>query len=441
MSIHLDKLKPIFLLLVMTVITLCIVFVVNQFKDTSKYVKPVEGAKEVKIVENSVALVSSSDTTVAQRVEEANVEGIVLAGSIGSCKEALKIQSYSVCERSASDSIDVAQGTRSGDMISKDASIILLEAPIPLELLAGSGVKDSNRKLTSTTPVYKPAGEQIDEKLANNILIPGKQIIEYKSWIANRPFSTIFSTIFGNAGKTSQGGEIVVDKTIRNNCEECRNPSNVNPDKSNKISEFMNDSLYRTPGEKGTVKASDAIESCGQNDRFIDWSNNERKMCHMAPPAATIALIKTGITDGIWNKCRGLGVDANGNPIPPGDECMFVEDIIIKIGSVFGSDRECPDGVCVNKFMNTRNKIALSPTSASNYSDKVYAVVNCKVAVAGKPFTVKCAWDISHLFKERKFAEYDDLPDIEKTPSVDSYKNFLEEEASRRSSEPMIEIF
>lgn len=440
MSIHLDKLKPIFLLLAMTITSLGIVFFVNQFKDTSKYVKPVESAQELRIVENSTALVNNSDTTVAQRVSDDN-QGIVLAGSTGSCREALKIQSYSVCERSTSDSIDGAQGTRSGEMISREASIVLLEAPMPLELFAGSDVKDSNRKITSTTPVYKPAGEQIDEKIANNILPPGTQISDHKAWIANRPFSTIFSTIFGRAGKTSEEGEIVVDKTIKNNCEECKNPSNVNPDKSNKISEFMNDSLYRAPGEKYTIKASDSIESCGQSDKFMDWSNDERKMCHMAPIASTIALIKTGITDGIWNKCRGLGTDTNGNPIPPGDECIFVEDIIVKIGSVFGSDKECADGVCTNKFMKTRNKIALSPTGSSGYSDKVYAVVNCKVAVAGKPVTVKCAWDISHLFKERKFAEYDDLPNIETTPSTTVYEKFLSEEAGRRKDEPMIEIF
>jgi hypothetical protein len=347
-----------------------------------------------------------------------------------------------VCERESSASIDGSDGIRSGDMVSKYANIVLQEVSIPLELFAGSDVKDSNRKITSKTPIYKPAGEQIDEKLANNLLIPGTQIKAYKPWVAMSPFSTVYSTIFGNGGKTSEEGEIVVDKTIKNNCEECNNPSNVNPDKTNKIAEFMNDSIYRVPGEKGKVQASDAIESCGNNSTFVDGANNDRKMCKMAPLATTIALIKTGITDGIWNKCQGLATDQNGNPIPPGDDCIFIEDIVIKIGSVFGSDLECPDGVCTNKYMNTRNKTALTPADSTGYSDKVYYTTDCLVTVAGRSgVKVKCAWDVSHLFKERKVSEFDDLPEIESTPDKSAYEQFLKDEAGRRSSEPTVEIF
>ncbi len=438
----LNKLKPILFLFVMTSVSLMTVFVVNQLRN-----KPIQTqikAQEESIIDNSSATQQINDTAQPQKIDESN-QGVVLqaaTGSPNSCKNALKIQSYSACERQGSGSIDGATGTRSGEMISKDAQIILIDASIPLELFAGSDVKDSNRKLTTTTPIYKPAGEQIDEKLANNYLTPGTQIDEYKPWSAMSPFSTIISTIFGKAGKTSQEEEVVVQETIRNKCEKCNNPSNVNPDKTNKISEFLNDSTYRVPGEKDKVKASDAIESCGDDSKvtFVEWPNDQRKMCRMNVPATTIALIKTGITDGIWDKCRGLARDENGNPISPGDDCIFVEDIIIKVESVFGSDTECPDGICTNKYMNTRNKAALSPTDSSSYSDKVYYTTSCTVALAGKPVKVKCAWDVSHLFKERKLSEYDDLPSIESTPSKSAYQEYLQGEATRRSSEKAVPL-
>ena len=443
MSIHLDKLKPIFLLLVMTVTTLGIVFVVNQFKDTSKYVKPVEGAKEVRIVENSAALVNNSDTTVAQRVSE-DSEGIVLSTqATNSCAQAIiKIQSYSVCSRSGSAEEDYKSGTRSGDTVSKNSTVKLIEVTIPLELFSGSNVKDSNRKITSTTPVYKPAGEQIDEKVANVMLPPGTEINEYKASVKDRPFSTPYSTAFGQKADTnSEEGEVVVDKKIVNNCEHCRNKSNVNPDKSNKISEFMKDSLYRAPAEKAQVKASDAIESCSNEDKFVEWTNTNRKACALSTITVAIELIKS-IPESIWSECKGTPrYDENGNLIPRSEDCIYPEDIIIKMSSAFGSDRECPDGVCTNSYMNTRNKVAMAPVDSSGYTDKVYYTTTCKVIIEGKVYTVKCAWDMSHLYKERKFSEYDDFPSIESTPSEDAYTKFLLEDGTRRSSEPEIKIF
>jgi len=91
--------------------------------------------------------------------------------------------------------------------------------------------------------------------------------------------------------------------------------------------------------------------------------------------------------------------------------------------------------------MNTRNKIALSPDDSSSYSDKVYYTTACKVIIEGKIYTVKCAWDMSHLYKERKLSEYDDLPDVESTPSSEAYNEFLLEEATRRSGEPSVKIY
>lgn len=439
MGTHLEKIKAIFFLILMSLTCVGIVFVVNQLKKEPVYTEV--NAQEEVIIDNSTASQTNSDTTQPQKVEESD-EGIVLASTQGGeCKDTIvKIQSYSVCERSGSADIDGTTGVRSGDQIRKDATIVLEYVSMPLELFAGSEVKDSNRKITSTTPVYKAAGEQIDEKTANIMLPPGTQINEYKPWVANRPFSNWYSTLFSGK-EAGEEGEIVVDKTIKNDCEECNNPSNVNPDKSNKISEFMNDSVYRTPGKKDEVQPSDAIESCDEKDTFVEWPDSSRKMCPMGVINRTITLIKTGITDGIWNRCQGTATDENGNLIPKSNECMFVEDIIIKMSSSFGSDTECPDGICTNTYMNNRNKSALSPVSSSSYSDKVYYLTECGVLVSGKSYSVKCAWDVSHLFKERKLSEYDDLPDIEKTPTKSEYQNFLTEEAIRRSDEPEVEIF
>lgn len=440
---YLDKLKPIFLLFVMTVSSLGIVFVVNQFKDTSKYVKPVEGALEVKIVENSTALVNNSDTTIPQKVSEDN-QGIVLSTeATNSCAQAIiKIQSYSVCSRSGTAEEDYKTGNRSGNTVSKNSTVKLIEVTIPLELFAGSDVKDSNRKLTDTTPINLSAGNMFDDKIANGQLPPGVQISEYKPSVKNRPFSMPYSTAFEQkANINSEEGEVVQDKKLGGyKCEHCKNESNVTPHRTNQLSTFMVDILYRTPGEKNQVKAEDAIESCSDKDDFIEWNNNNRKSCALSTVTVAVELIKS-IPESIWSECKGgVKYDQNGNPIPPSEDCIFPEDIIIKMTSGFGSDRECPDGVCTNKYMNTRNNVALAPIDA-NKTNKQYFTTACKVIIEGKVYTVKCAWDMSHLYKERKFSEYDDLPGVESTPTKDQYTRYLLEEGDRRKDAPEIKIF
>ena len=274
------------------------------------------------------------------------------------------------------------------------------------------------------------------------MLPPGEQISEYKPSVKDRPFSSPYSTAFEQkASENSEEGEVVVDEKIINECEHCRNKSNVNPDKSNKISTFMKDTLYRSPGEKAQIQESDAIESCSNDDKFETWPASNRKACALGIVTVAIELIKS-IPDSVWNECNGVvQYDDEGNPIPPSEDCIYPEDIIVKMTSVFGSDRECPDGVCTNAYMNTRNKIALSPDDSSSYSDKVYYTTACKVIIEGKIYTVKCAWDMSHLYKERKLSEYDDLPDVESTPSSEAYNEFLLEEATRRSGEPSVKIY
>jgi hypothetical protein len=436
------KLKPIFFLLLMSFTTFTLVWTVNQFKDSSQFVSANENTKELNSVEIVSPALNESDDTVPQKVEEDNNPIVLSTMASGECSASvIKIDSYSVCTRSGSAEIDYKDGSRSGNFVSKNSTVELVEVSIPLELFSGSDVKDSNRKITTTTPIYKPAGEQLDPKVANVMLPPGTDIIEYKNPVKDRPFSTPYTTSM--AEQVSEDGEVIVDKKIINKCEECNNPSNVNPDNSNKSSEFIYESLYKAPGEVAAIDTSKAIESCSKDDLFVHWTSpaSDRKACAVSPLAVAVKLVET-FSEAIWSGCNGiLKYDANGNPIPPSDDCIRPEDIVIKMTSAFGSDKDCPDGVCTNAYMNTRNKVTLMPSESEKYSDKVYYTTDCKVVIEGKRYTVKCAWDMSHLFKERKFSEYDDLPDIEKTPAKEVYKDFLTNEATKRQYEPVVKIY
>jgi hypothetical protein len=439
------KIKPILLLFTLSFVALLFVVVINYLKGDSKPILLNQQTQELVIVENPSEISNSMDTSTIKKVEESE-EGLVLNAvdtSKGCTSAKIKIQSYSVCNAQGGTPVDYKSGHRSGTRVSKNAKIELVEVSVPLELLSGSNVKDSNRKLTSTTPIYKAAGEQFDEKIANVQLPPGQNIIEYTSPVQDSPFATPYSTAFGQKpDQKTEEGDIVVDQKLVNACEHCNNKSNVNPDKSNKIATFLMNKTHRYPGQLEKVDAQKAIEDCGQA-QFIDWPSSSRKACNYWITQALVDIIQD-IADYKWNECnRPDKYDANGNLIPRSEDCIYVEDIIVVMNSPFGSDKECPDGVCTNAFMNTRNKVAMYPAAAGKYSDKVYYTTACKVRIEGivGSSTVKCAWDFSHLYKERKLSEFDDIPKLEATPSKDEYTKFLTDEASKRSGETPVKIF
>ena len=103
------------------------------------------------------------------------------------------------------------------------------------------------------------------------------------------------------------------------------------------------------------------------------------------------------------------------------DGCINAEDIVLKISPMFKA---------TNRFMLTRNKTAMSPESSSSYKS-VYVTTPCKINVANKTVSVKCAWDLSYLFEERKAAEFDDAGGSE-TPTHEEYVRFLQNESLTR---------
>lgn len=154
------KFKPIFFLLLMSFVTFTLVWAVNQFKDSSEFVSAKENTKELNSVEIVSPVLNESDSAVPEKVQEDNKPIVLSTIASSECSASvIKIDSYSVCTRGGSAEIDYKDGYRSGTSVSKNSTVELVEVNIPLELFSGSGVKDSNRKITTKTPIYKPAGE------------------------------------------------------------------------------------------------------------------------------------------------------------------------------------------------------------------------------------------------------------------------------------------
>ena len=176
-----EKIKPILLLLGMSLICVLIVFVVNQFKKEPE-IKEVTAQEALA---NTQVQTESHDTSKPEEVKVSTqqAENKVLGETFSCGGNSVHIASESTCIRNGSGPVDYKTGRRTGTLVRKDAKIELVSVTVPLELFSGMEVADSNRKITTDTPTYKAAGEQIDDITANSQLPPKKQIDEYLTLI------------------------------------------------------------------------------------------------------------------------------------------------------------------------------------------------------------------------------------------------------------------
>lgn len=436
-----EKTKPILLLVGLTLTALSFVWIVNQFKTTDQPYTVNTQIQEQYLIQDNSSVLQESDGVQAQEVVEDT--STVLAASDSSsqsCKEALiKYKTESICARNGSGSQDYQDGSRSGNLVSKDSKVYLTEVTMPLVLMSGSkGVPDSNRMITEKTPnVYKPAGEQFDEKIANTLLPPTKQIAVKRPWAIKEAFSNFFSIAFSKlTDKPTEAGDLVVDKYLQNDCESVGNDSNITPDKSNKIASFMYDSISRTPGEKEKIKNMDISESCNEDtDKFIELDKTSYTACKLNLLGNIMVSLKATFGADRWNNCHEH-LDADGNIVPPTEDCVDTENIVVIISSSFGSSEDCKDDVCTNAYLNNKVKTSLSPTDSSAYNSKTYFLTPCKAYIEGvaTPINVKCAWDLDYLMKDRDLNEFDNVGS-EKTPDESSYIKFLVDDTGKRDSE------
>jgi len=430
-----EKIKPILLLAGMSLVSFVSVWVVSKIRTV--FNQDMVQEKQAYVLNeprDSTVELETIDLSQPEKIEELEKEiaesGLSEEEVLGSEKyrceaDSMEIESESVCYRNTTDNIDYNERKKEGTVVNRESTVELVKVTVPLDLYSGMVVADSNRKITKETPTFKAAGEQVDETLADTLLPPGQKISTHRPWVAEEPFLTSYSMGFGTSYsdiKVSNEGEIGVNSKLPNDCdsEEYNNISNINPDKSNKISSFIRDAIYRYPKEKDKVKEEDLIEVCDDTDRFVKWTT-DMVACTRS---TVIAWFKT-IGDALWNKCE----EDEGN-------CIFAEDIVVIMASPFGSEEECnEEGVCTNAYMKVRNDSATEPLNTDG--NKFYYTTDCEAMIEGKSVIIQCAWDMSHLYKERKVNEFDDLPNLEDTPSENEYNDFLLNDVKGKRTVPV----
>jgi len=307
--------------------------------------------------------------------------------------------------------------------VNSKANVEIVSITVPIRLLSGIySVENSNRKLTYRNPVYKPAGEQFDTKQILIKSTPGEgnkemnmkeEIIEGS--VVKKAYSTEY-TVSSEAAKAED--EVTIASYATNDCgEKCNNLDNSNPDKSNNASQKFNRMYYSYPGQKEKDVISGDISIEGECKNVLPANIDTAIPGCFSTGQFLLGLFGSVFPSSDWTNCS------------EGDEgCVNAEDIVLKISPMFES---------TNRYTNTRNKTAMDPKSASTYKS-VYVMTPCRITVAGKSVNVKCAWDMSYIFEERKAAEFDDVGGSD-TPTHEEYVRFLQKESSTRQ-DPLLSM-
>jgi len=300
--------------------------------------------------------------------------------------------------------------------VSTNASVDIVKITVPVRLLSGIySVKDSNRELTYENPIYKPAGEIFDEKQILVNTTPGEGNAEIKRKIIDTsikqdPYSTKYS--IETSGKDGDG-EVVIDEYADNDCgSKCNNFANNNPDKSNKAGKYLRQINYNYPNQQSNESEQNVIAISGECQKIekAELDDPSYKEC-WNPWHVITGTLGSIFPSSDWTNCE-----------PESEGCINSEDIVIKMSPMFND---------TNSFTTTRNKTAEAPVSSKDYKP-VYVMTPCSAKVAGKLVDVKCAWDMSYLFDERKVSEFDDVAGKQETPTHDEYVKLLSGESSTR---------
>ena len=342
--------------------------------------------------------------------------------SVSNCKIGSKVYSgQSACILENAKSRLSVNGKK---YVSADAQISMTSITAPIWVLIGSfNVQDSNGKLTNENQYIPPAGGVNKDLMIERTTAPGVLHDEVvagviEGAVKNEAYSVKYTI---STGAKNGSDNLTINKYAENNCGElCNNEANSNPDKSNKSSKYLENSLYSYPGqEEEEVPTTLQIDGICENTDTADV---------LGVPACvnTWALI-TGTISSLfpssdWTKCSASVEDND-------DGCIKAETIAVKISPMLKE---------TNSFTEKRVKTAMDPESSSIY-ETVYLITRCQANVAGVSTPVNCIWDMSYLFNERKAAEFDDVGGSD-TPTVEQYKAILKKESTSRPESDLISM-
>ncbi len=422
----------------------CVVFFSEKYIDFEKDTGTEKNVSEESMVEVESLAVEKIDMVSDVLIEDLQPEEVfssaeVLAVSDDADQPACESVSNSLVATpvyiNGSGEVDYKDGKPHGTYVSKNSEIKVTRIRVPAFLLAGSTQTiDSNEQISTENAVLKSAGDGIVDYDAGRQLLSPVTALEYDQ-VVGEGYSLKDEAFQGEGGMsfaentgsdTESETEYNVDGEKANSvCEYCKS-SSYNPEGSHLETSYINDTMSIPGGETEAPQNEEEYLTVESGDVVV--LPDSEVACQVSTSAWEV--VTGAISNSLFNKCNLE--DEEGNLLYP-DECIRVEDIVIRTNSFFGNYERCnEDGECMNTYMSRRTLTALSPVSASKFEgDFLVEIPNCEVAVNGERFNVPCLWDVSYIYLEYYFQHMENSPE-EEFPSWEEYKEAILQDYEER---------
>jgi hypothetical protein len=315
--------------------------------------------------------------------------------------------------------VDVDFGERNGGrrrgtvVYSKDLSLKVSKITIPLGILSGTGLPNTNIKISKDSYILPAASSLFVDRHEDVNRAPGTEkveTVEYDTWATKGEIS------FSELDEPSQESQVVVDEYVPSNTEECSTCS-TNSDNSEKIGDLVNNRTL-PPGHSEDVESKVTLLMCKDEDSI---SVNPKGVACVDEEFSILKQVTAIFSGSDWEKCNKVEYDDEGNLISDG-RCIDIENVVLDLSGIFENSN-----TAYKKIVDTQ----MYPNSG--YNCEMSVTFPAWVEIDGKGiYKISAKMNVPYECW-RKSQEFDDTDS--ETPTDRGLKAFIKyvEELNRES--------
>jgi len=296
-------------------------------------------------------------------------------------------------------------GSKSGTVVySKDLSLKVSKITIPLGILSGTDIFNTNLSLTNDSYILPSASALFTnrhEDVGRPPTTPKVEVVEYDTWATKGQVS------FSELEEPSQESNVVVEEYVPSNTQECATCS-TNSDKSEQIGGLVNDRTL-PPGHSSNIEAYLPVLMCKDEDSI---SVTPRGVGCIDEGYSILKRVTAIFSGSDWQQCNEVQYDEEGNIVLDG-RCIDIENVVLDLSGIFENTN-----VAYKKIVDSQ----MNPDSG--YNCELSLTFPAWIEIDGKGI-YKVSAKINVPYEcWRKNQEFDDTDS--ETPSDRGLKAFIE---------------
>jgi hypothetical protein len=228
-------------------------------------------------------------------------------------------------------------GRRSGTVVySKDLSLKVSKITIPLGILSGSDIPNTNLRITTDEYMIPAASSLFVDKHEDVRRSPDTEKVKYTEYDT---WATKSNVSFTELGESSQESQVVVDEYVPSSTQECASCS-TNSDRSEKIGKLVNDRTTVPQYEKDIETKLPVLMCKDENSISVEADG----VACIDEEFSVLKQITAIFSGSDWQQCNEIEYDDEGNIISDG-RCIDIENVVLNLDGIFQNTNQAYENI------------------------------------------------------------------------------------------------